>query len=237
MLFTRSHTPLTYRRLARSQHGEIAGLSLDPSQVERFLGPLTDILAVLRRGPAHALFTIDAAGEPIGFYVVHPDARDRSCWWLGWLALDQRQQGRGYGRCALLDILTRLRRIVGCQRVRLLVSADNAPAQSLYSCAGFVQVGQDAGTRELVLELGLRSVCRNVRAKAHSLARAVAGAFRTFRHRRLRMIAGPHAAWTIGVERGPPVAYRADEAALRMRVWLCRPSPNAVSRTACRLPC
>ena len=237
MLSTRGHTPLAYRRLARSQHGEIALLSLDPSQVERFLGPLTDILAALRRGPAHALFTIDAAGEPIGFYVVHPDARDRSCWWLGWLALDQHQQGRGYGRRALLDILTHLRRIVGCQRVRLLVSADNVPARSLYSCAGFVQVGQDAGTRELVLELGLGSVCRNIQAKAHSLARAVAGAFRTFRHRRLRMIAGPHAAWTIGVERGPPMAHRTGKAALKVRVWLCRPSPNAVSRIAYRLPC
>ena len=237
MLFTRGHTPLAYRRLARSQHGEIARLSLDPSQVERFLGPLTDILAALRRGPAHALFTIDAAGELVGFYVVHPDARDRSCWWLGWLALDRRQQGRGYGRCALQDILARLRRIVGCRRVRLLVSADNMPAQSLYGCAGFVRVGQDAGTRELVLELGLGSVCCNIGAKAHSLARAVAGAFRTFRHRRLRMIAGPHAAWTIGVERGPPTAHRTGRVALKMRVWLCRPFPNAVSRTACQIPC
>ncbi len=202
----RGDMPLGYRRLARSQHGEITRLNLDPSQVERFLGPLTDILAAVRRGPAHALFTIDAGGEPIGFYVVHPDRRDRSCWWLGWLALDQGQQGRGYGRRALADILANLRQTFGCQRIRLLVSADNVPAQSLYGCAGFVQVGQDADTQELVLELRLRSVCRNIRAKAHTLAHAVAGAFRVFRHRRLRMVAGPHAAWMIGVERGPPVA-------------------------------
>ncbi len=204
MLSARGDAPLAYHRLARFQHGEIARLDLDPSQVERFLGPLTDILAAVRRGPAHALFTIDAAGEPIGFYVVHPDARDRSCWWLGWLALDRRQQGRGFGRRALLDILASLRRIAGCRHVRLLVSEDNAPAQSLYGCAGFAQVGRDAGTQELVLELSLEPACRSVWAKAHSLARAAAGAFRTFRHRRLRMIAGPHAAWMIGVERGPP---------------------------------
>ena len=226
--------PLAYRRLSRAEHGEIERLSLDPSQVRRFLGPLADILAAVRRGPAHGLFAIDAAGEPVGFYVVHPDGRDRSCWWLGWLALDQRQQGRGFGRRALLDILGRLRRLAGCERVRLLVSPDNAPARRLYDCAGFVQVGQQAATGELVLELGLGSIRRAMQAKAYRLARIAAGAFRTFRHRRLRMTAGPHAAWMIGVERGPPGGRAAQ---LRTRAWPCPPSPTAVSRTACRLPC
>ena len=197
-------TPLVYRRLSRAEHGEIRHIHLDPSQVERFLGPLTDILATVRRGQAHALFAIMAGGEPIGFYVVHPDARDRSCWWLGWLALDQRQQGRGFGRCALLDILASLRRLCSCERVRLLVSPDNAPAQSLYGSAGFIQVGRDASTQELVLELNLSPARRDIRAKAYCLARTAAGAFRKFRHRRLRITAGPHAAWVIGVERGPP---------------------------------
>ncbi len=204
MFFSRGGAPLTYRRLARAEHDQITRLDLDPSQVQRFLGPLTDVIAATRRGPAHSLFVIDAGSEPVGFYVVHPDQRDASCWWLGWLALDRGQQGHGLGRRALLDIIASLRRLVGCRRIRLLVSADNAPARRLYACAGFTQVGRHGATQELVLEFSLARVGHDVRAKAYSLARIAAGACRVFRHRRLRMTAGPHAAWMIGVERGPP---------------------------------
>jgi hypothetical protein len=37
-----------------------------------------------------------------------------------------------------------------------------------------------------------------------SVYAAAARARRVFRHRRLRLTVGPHPAWVIGVERGPP---------------------------------
>ncbi len=150
MSSSRGASPLSYRRIGLPDLGVIGALDL--GRVERFLGPLADILAAVRRGPAHAMLGIEAGGELIGFYVVHPDARDRSCWWLGWFAIDCRQQGHGYGRAAMAAIMARLRGVAGCRRVRLLVAPDNAPAMRLYGQAGFRRVGRSPATGEAVME-------------------------------------------------------------------------------------
>ncbi len=196
--------PLTYRRLDRAAHALIKTIELDPDQVERYLGPVADILTAVERGPAHGVFAIEAEGALAGFFVVHPEKRDRSCWWLGWLALDRHQQGRGYGRAALQAVIAQLRTVVGCRRVRLLVTRDNVRARQLYGRGGFREAGIWAATRELVLELVLPGGVDGGRLDSFNLVAVAMRARRVFRHRRLRRTAGPHAAWVIGVERGPP---------------------------------
>ena len=208
MSLLRGQVPLKYRRLDRAEFGALSSIKLDPDQVERFLGPLSEILGAVQRGPAHSVIAIEAEGRLAGFFVVHPELRDASCWWLGWLALDRNQQGRGYGRAALQAVLERLRGIAGCRRVRLLVAPDNSRACSLYKQGGFREAGVCAATQELILELDLPEAVDPGRLNAFNLAAVAARARRVFRHRRLRLTAGPHAAWVIGVERGPPVVGR-----------------------------
>ena len=178
-----------------------ASIALDPEQVERFLGPLPDILAAVRSGPAHAMFAIEAGPGLVGFYVLHPDRRDAACWWLGWLALDRGAQGHGYGRAALAHAMASLRRVAGCRRVRLLVAPDNALALRLYARAAFRRVGVH-GSGELVLEAPLPG------APAGALLAVAIRVLLTAGHAchegRLRSSAGPYAARMIGVQRGPP---------------------------------
>ena len=200
----RGVTPLSYRRLQSSGFDALKSVELDPDDADRFLGPVADILNAVRRGPAHSVFAIDAGGDMVGFYVVHPELRDASCWWLGWFALDRRQQGLGYGRAALQAVLERLRRVAGCRRVRLLVAQDNVRARRLYERNGFREAGIWAATQELILQLDLPPAIDAGRLDAFNIIAVAARARRVFRHRRLRQTVGPHAAWVIGVERGPP---------------------------------
>lgn len=199
--------PLKYRWIGRADVSVILRLDLDPGQVERFLGPLSDILTAVRRGPAHTLFGIEAEGEMVGFYVVHPDPRDGACWWLGWFALDRRVQGRGYGRAAMDAIVQRLHRIAGCRRIRLAVTPDNVHARRLYEQVGFRLAGLLRETGDLVMEwarAGLGSPRPEMWVSDGPMQQR---AERYAQHRRLRPTAGPHGAWVIGVERGPPGAY------------------------------
>lgn len=139
-----------FRKLGPAELGALHMLEFEAA--ERFLEPLPVILDVVRRGVAHTVVGIEAAGALCGFYVVHPDRRDPSCWWLGWLAVDRRRQGLGLGRAALASALARLRRVGACRRVRLLVAPENAVALRLYRRAGFQAVGRWAATGELVME-------------------------------------------------------------------------------------
>jgi GNAT superfamily N-acetyltransferase len=209
MLSPRGSVPLSYRRLKRTEFGTLGALEFDPDQLERFLGPIPDILNAVQHGLAHSVFAIEAGGALAGFFILHPELRDASCWWLGWLALDSRQQGRGFGKQTMHEIVERLRRIDGCRRVRLLVAPDNLRARMLYESAGFRIIGPWPSTGELVLELVLPPAVDAGRLNAFNLVAVAARARRVFRHRRLRLTVGPHAAWVIGVERGPPVRLKA----------------------------
>jgi diamine N-acetyltransferase len=204
----RGSVPLSYRRLKRTEFGTLGTLEFDTDQLERFLGPIPDILDAVQHGLAHSVIAIEADGTLAGFFVLHPDQRNASCWWLGWLALDNRQQGRGFGTLAMQEIVERLRRVNGCRRVRLLVAPDNLGARVLYERVGFHAVGLWTSTGELVLELVLPPAIDAGRLNAFNLVAVAARGRRVFRHRRLRLTVGPHAAWVIGVERGPPAALQ-----------------------------
>jgi len=188
--------PLNYRRLGHADLGVITSLELDPDQLERFFDPLDDVLAAVRAGPAHALFAIEAARAMIGFYVLHPDRRDAACWWLGWFALERRQQGRGYGRRIMARIMASFRRIPNCRRVRLLVTPDNVHALRLYAQAGFRRVGVTA-TGDLIFEAVLPGFGGGFRRPSSlgSYAR---------RSCRPRRSPTDHAIRAIAIERGPP---------------------------------
>lgn len=195
--------PLSYSRIGRADLGRIACLDLDSVQLDRFLGSLEEIAAVVRQGPAHSLVAIQAESRMVGFYVVHPDRRDAACWWLGWLAFDRRSQGRGFGRITMTRIMAAFRRLAGCRRIRLLVAPDNAYALRLYARAGFQQAGVH-GTGELILEVTLPhpSGCST---RPDVMRRRQATPGHASNEGRLRRVAGPYAAPMIGVQRGPPV--------------------------------
>jgi GNAT superfamily N-acetyltransferase len=194
--------PLSYRRIGRADLGDINQLELDPDQVERYLGPVPEILAAVRRGPAHSLVGIEAAGGLVGFFVLNPDPRDASCWWLGWFSMDRRVQGRGYGSETMREIMRRLR-CIGCRRARLLVVPGN-PAATLYERMGFRTVGEDASEGCLVMEVVLRAASWAATAVQAMSGALTAWSRRGRRRMRLRLSPGPHAAMVIGVERGPP---------------------------------
>ena len=202
MLLAGGDTPLAYSQIGRTDVASIISLDVDEAQIDRFLGPLADIAAAVRKGPAHRLIAMRADGRMIGFYVVHPDRRDASCWWLGWFALDRHSQGRGFGRAAMAHIMAAFRGTAGCRRVRLLVAADNVHAVRLYVKAAFRPVGIHA-TGEAIFEALLPTSFTSC-ARLCEMLRLLTMPGHASREGRLRLSAGPYAARMIGVVRGPP---------------------------------
>lgn len=155
MLSVRGYAPLSYRQLGKTELDRVLTLDFPSDQVDRFLGSLHGIIDTVRRGPAHHLVGIEEADAMVGFYAVHPDRRDTSCWWLGWFGIDRRAQGGGRGGRVIGAIVERLRLIPGCREIRLLVAPDNFGARRLYQRAGFMLAGIARDTGELILQLAL----------------------------------------------------------------------------------
>lgn len=142
---------LTYRQLGGPELDRIRMLEFPPDQIDRYLGSLDDIVDAVRRGPAHHLIGVEEDGDLVGFYAIHPDRRDTSRWWLGWLGIDRAHQGGGRGARVIAAIMTRLRHNPACREIRLLVAPDNAGALRLYRRAGFLLRGLARDTGELVM--------------------------------------------------------------------------------------
>jgi diamine N-acetyltransferase len=87
---------------------------------------------------------IYAGDEMVGFTMYGRDPADGSCWVVR-LMIDQRYQGRGYGRAAMQAVIELLRAYPDCHDIYLGVEPDNPGAQKLYASLGFAPDGM-AGT-------------------------------------------------------------------------------------------
>jgi diamine N-acetyltransferase len=80
----------------------------------------------------------------VGFLALayEPDTADQ--YWLFHFFIDQRYQGRGYGKVALQRFIEMVRReYPQCQMLQLVVHPENERAQRLYTAAGFRPTGTE----------------------------------------------------------------------------------------------
>ena len=194
-----SNAPLKFRHVGRADADILSRIPLDPEAVSRFLGSLDTVRELVRSGLAHVLIVAERGGEPVGFYVTHPDPMDGSAWWLGYLAVSTRAQGLGVGRAMLSHVLRRLAAEPGCRRVLLLCDHENTGARHLYDRMGFLpSEREDEGTEEVLAWNTGRAPLVGL-----PLPRLLALPGRR-RRIRLRETPGPHAARAIAATRGPP---------------------------------
>ncbi|HEU4783392.1 MAG TPA: GNAT family N-acetyltransferase, partial [Ktedonobacterales bacterium] len=95
-------------------------------------------------GMAWAPYAIYQSATMVGFFTLayKPDTTDHS--WLFHFFIDQRHQGRGYGRAAMQHIIELVgREHPQFQALHLTVHPENLTAQRLYASVGFHPAGTE----------------------------------------------------------------------------------------------
>lgn len=90
-------------------------------------------------------------GRMVGFvmYGFDPDEERHS---LVRLMIDEKSQGKGYGRGATLKVLEELRQTAGCASVYLSFVQGNEDAEKMYESVGFAKTGEtDAESGEIIM--------------------------------------------------------------------------------------
>ncbi|MCA1633831.1 MAG: GNAT family N-acetyltransferase [Acidobacteria bacterium] len=80
--------------------------------------------------------------EMVGFAMYAGDPASAKNHYVQRLMIDQRFQGRGYGRAAMIELLKLIRENECCEEVTLTVNPDNTNAQNLYRSLGFEDTGK-----------------------------------------------------------------------------------------------
>ncbi|MBE7103598.1 GNAT family N-acetyltransferase [Bacillus cereus] len=80
----------------------------------------------------------------VGF-VMHAFVQETTdMYWINGFIIDKKQQGKGYGKAALQEIINLIKnRFKECKEIRLTVHTDNVSAKKLYERYGFQPLGHD----------------------------------------------------------------------------------------------
>ena len=126
------------------RHNYLSILDLSVSEEQRsFVASNTYSLAQAFVQPECVPLALYAENKPVGFAMYCIDESDRE-YWIYRLMIDQRHQGRGYGRAAMLLLIDRIRSEMDEQRHRIYISfePETEVAKSLYESLGFVPDGR-----------------------------------------------------------------------------------------------
>lgn len=128
-----------------------SGLKVADSQ-EKYVASSAGILAraYAYRNQRSRAFIICADGTPVGLGLYY-DLPDMECYDFSQFFIDERYQGKGYGRTAVRMVLDEMRADGKYNRVSLCYVEGNDAARKLYESFGFTETERDED--EIVMEL------------------------------------------------------------------------------------
>ena len=99
--------------------------------------------------PQANTMAVYAGDEIVGFVMYGLDTDDNQ-YYLGRLMIDEKHQGKGYGRAATLEVIERLKQNEDCKEIYLSFAPENENAEKLYKSIGFERTGELNGS-EIVM--------------------------------------------------------------------------------------
>lgn len=135
---------VTLVEIDRYNYLHVMDLAVAPEQ-KPFVATNQYSLAQAYVQPECVPLALYAENKPVGFAMYCLDTDDRQ-YWIFRLMIDQRYQGRGYGRAAMLLLIDRIRSEMDEAHDRIYISfePENKIAKSLYESLGFVPDGRRA---------------------------------------------------------------------------------------------
>lgn len=94
----------------------------------------------------------------VGFIMYEPDVMNQieKAYFICRLMIDSTYQGRGYGRAAMQQVISRLKEYPDCQVIKTSYVPENTVAAKLYHSLGFVPTGE-VEEGEIIVQLVIKN--------------------------------------------------------------------------------
>lgn len=100
--------------------------------------------------PTHLPFAVYKDDDEMVGFVLFGFDTDDDRYYLGRLMIDEKHQGRGYGRAATLAVIEELKKNKDCREIYLCCAPENTNAERLYKSIGFERTEELNGS-EIVM--------------------------------------------------------------------------------------
>jgi diamine N-acetyltransferase len=146
---------ITLREITPQNFRECIDLKVADGQ-EKFVAPNVMSIAQTKIYPTFNPFAVYHGEEIVGFVMYGFDP-DEKHFYLGRLMIDEKYQGKGYGKAATLAVIERMKQIEDCREIYLSFVPENTGAEKLYSSVGFERTGKISEHDEVVMKFSFFS--------------------------------------------------------------------------------
>ena len=108
---------------------------------ENFVAPNVKSIAQSKIYPTMNISAVYDEDEMVGFVMFGFDPDDER-YYLVRLMVDEKHQGKGYGRAATREVISQLKLINDCRELYLSFVPENTGAERLYKSVGFERTGE-----------------------------------------------------------------------------------------------
>lgn len=131
---------VTLREITPENFKECINLKVADAQ-STFVAPNVMSIAQSKIYPTVEPMAVYAGDEMVGFVLFGLDTDDGR-YYLVRLMIDERHQGKGYGRAAVHAVIEKMRENPGCRELYLSFVPENTGAEALYKSIGFKRTGE-----------------------------------------------------------------------------------------------
>lgn len=144
--------PVLLREITSDNWEALIKLSVRDDQ-KSFVASNLYSLAEAKIFSGHVPLAVYAGEQPVGF-LMYTYVEERREWWIFRLMIAADEQGKGYGRAAMQQVIARMQALPGCECIFISFEPENAAAEGLYRSLGFVSNNEVWGG-EVVYRLDL----------------------------------------------------------------------------------
>ncbi len=137
------------REITPENFKECVNLKVSAAQTA-FVAPNVMSIAQSKIYPDVSPMAVYAGEEMVGFVLFGLDTDDGR-FYLVRLMIDERQQGKGYGKAAVYAVIERLKEVENCREIYLSFVPENTNAERLYESIGFERTGEISESGEVVM--------------------------------------------------------------------------------------
>ena len=138
---------VTLRKSDRHNFRECVKLKVAEGQTH-FVAPNVFSIAQAYADPECVPLAIYDGEVMVGFAMYALDT-DEQKWWIYRLMVDVAQQGKGYGRAAMVELMRLIGELPGGNEIAISYEPENEVARKLYASLGFVETGEVVGNETI----------------------------------------------------------------------------------------